>query len=99
MTDHILYGNKDSVSLNHTNTVGIMATEKLRTNQTRKLQFTPSLLVDWAEAVAETYSESESVEVVFSPNRPMYAQLPADEDEDEPLLGVAVTPRVEGLDE
>ena len=87
-----LVGNKDSVSLNSSDTVSVFAYQHTTTNQTRTTTFTPRLLLEWAKRVDEAYGDDPSVEIVFTPEKPIVARK-AGTDKD-PHLGIALAPRI-----
>lgn len=95
MKEYALNGNANSVALNANNTVGVMASHHFRTNQTRKTKFTASQLVEWAEAVEHAYGRNAPVELVFTPEAPLVAQAVDHKKDEEPKVGVAVSPRLE----
>jgi hypothetical protein len=85
-----LEGGPTGIGFNKQNTVGVLATEGLFTNETRRTRFKAKYLKEWAEYVCEAYGADESIEVIFTPEHPMIA-VPADT---EAKLGVSVAHRV-----
>ena len=67
-----LIGEEHSMSLNETNTMGVMTVDRLTTNQTRTVSFSSTGLVEWAKAVEEAY-DGDPVDVMFAPERPIVA--------------------------
>jgi len=88
MSDQDLYGGIHGIGLEPAKVVGVMATEHMRTNQTRTTRFDPKYLLEWAKAVNEAYERE--VEVVFTPERPMLAH----ESGADPTVGIGVAPRL-----
>ena len=74
------------ISLNESGTVGLGA--PCTDNQTRSTKFSTSYLVEWAKRVDEVYGTE--VEIVFTPDAPMAAVHP---DDQENYLGVLIAPR------
>jgi hypothetical protein len=85
-------GHDASVSINKSNTVGIQLLD-YTTNETRTTYFSPELLREWAEFVADVYGDESAVEVVHTPGRPLAARVTGADGFDE-SVGVTVAPRV-----
>ena len=83
---------KTGVAFNSAGTVGSFPTREYATNETRTATFFAEYLREWAENVEEAFGSAEKVEIVFTPDKPMVAQVVTDDDEEEPVIGIGVAP-------
>ena len=93
MSEYNLFGGPRSIRWNSANTVGAFAHQGVTDNQTRSGYYTTSDLVEWAKAIEGAYGENETVEVVFTPNKPMVAT--EFERDTEMSIGIGVAPLLE----
>jgi hypothetical protein len=75
-----------------------MTVDGLPENKRTKTYFTPEYLVEWAKAVKDCYENKGHIEVLFHKDAPMVARLVADEDENEPSIGIGIAPRLPAED-
>jgi len=87
-----LNAGKTGVSFNSSQTVGSFPTREYATNETRTATFFAEYLREWAENVEEAFGSGEKVEIVFTPDKPMVAQVVTDDDEKDPVVGIGVAP-------
>ena len=91
MSEYDLIGHGHVISLNTSETVGVMQTKDITDNQTRTSTFDVNYLREWLDAVEDAYGRE--VEITFTPNKPMMAQRRTHTEEGGEL-GIAIAPRI-----